>query len=88
MFLCFVLFLLLLLFLFKQQRLRHTYAAAAACGAVEMTGSAVAPKSAAELRIIFGGHMLENQKFVKDLQTAMGNPQVGERASERVRSQK
>jgi len=42
---------------------------------VEMTGSAVAPKSAAELRIIFGGHMLENQKLVKDLQTAMGNPQ-------------
>jgi len=42
---------------------------------VELSGSAVAPKCAAELRIIFGGHMLENQKLVKDLQQAMGNPQ-------------
>ena len=34
-----------------------------------------APKSAAELRIIFGGRMLDNQKLVKELQHSMGNPQ-------------
>ena len=35
----------------------------------------VAPKTASELRIIFGGRMLDNQKLVKELQHSMGNPQ-------------
>ena len=33
------------------------------------------PASATDLRIIFGGRMLENQKLVKELQHSMGNPQ-------------
>ena len=40
-----------------------------------LAGNPVAPKTASELRIIFGGRMLDNQKLVKELQHSMGNPQ-------------
>mmetsp|Transcript_37280 Transcript_37280/g.80558 ORF Transcript_37280/g.80558 Transcript_37280/m.80558 type:complete len:151 (+) Transcript_37280:1-453(+) len=39
------------------------------------SGTAVVPRTAQELRIIFGGRMLDDQKLVKELHHSMGNPQ-------------